>query len=516
MAFQADGKRIAKNTIILYIRQILIMVITLYTSRVVLQTLGADDYGIYNVVGGFVTMFNVISGAFTVAISRFMAYVIGEGNEKKVGELFSTALMVQCCMGLFIVLLLATGGVWYVTNIMVLPEGRTEAALWVLAFSAVSFFINLISVPYNALIVAHEHMKAYAYIAIFEAAMKLLISFAIIVSPLDKLITYSFLTVLSAVIVRFCYSVYCNRHFTGCKFRLRVHMSTLKEMMSFVGWAFLGNGAMVLRDQGTNMILNLFGGTIVNAARGIAQNVNNAVISFVNNFMQATQPEITKLKATDQIKEMHALIFRSCRICYFLMLLFTIPLSKNIDYVLKIWLGEVPEYTSAFVVLTLMDSLIAALNNPLLYGVLAAGKIKVYEIAMSSMCMLTLVINYGMLSLGLSPVYVYIALLIFRFFVMFSLVWQSKIYGLKWRDFIKHVAVRVVITTTVCVFAAVIVDFSFINIDFLKFLMETGIIVLLNGCAIFMIGFSQIERKTILTVIKTKILPKINVTAREK
>lgn len=509
MAFQADSKKIAKNTIILYMRQILIMVITLYTSRVVLQTLGADDYGIYNVVGGFVTMFNVISGAFTVAISRFMAYVIGEGNEKKVGELFSTALMVQCCMGLFIVLLLATVGVWYVMNVMVLPEGRTEAALWVLAFSTVSFFINLISVPYNALIVAHEHMKSYAYIAIFEAIMKLLISFAIVVSPLDKLITYSFLTVLSAIIVRFCYSVYCNKNFTGCKFRLRVHMSTLKEMLSFVGWAFLGNGAIVLRDQGTNMILNLFGGTIVNAARGIAQNVNNAVQSFVNNFMQATQPEITKLKATDQIKEMHALIFRSCRICYFLMLIFTIPLSKNIDYVLKIWLGEVPEYTSAFVILTLMDSLIAALNNPLLYGVLAAGKIKVYEIVMSSMCMLTLIINYGMLSFGLTPVYVYIALLIFRICVMLSLVWQSKTYGLKWKDFIKYVAIRVTITTTICVVTAVIINFSFINIDFLGFFLETGVIVLLNACTIFMIGFSSVERKSIITVIKTKVLSKI-------
>lgn len=509
MAFQADSKKIAKNTIILYMRQLLIMVISLYTSRVVLQTLGADDYGIYNVVGGFVTMFNVISGAFTVAISRFMAYVIGEGNEKKVGELFSTALMVQCCMGLFIVLLLATVGVWYVTDIMVLPEERTGAALWVLAFSAVSFFINLISVPYNALIVAHEHMKAYAYIAIFEAVMKLLISLAIVVSPLDKLITYSCLTVLAAIIVRLCYSIYCNKNFTGCKFRLRVHMSTLKEMMSFVGWAFLGNGAMVLRDQGTNMILNLFGGTIVNAARGIAQNVNNCVISFVNNFMQAAQPEITKLKATNQLKEMHALIFRSCRICYFLMLIFSIPLSKNIDYVLKIWLGEVPEYTSAFVILTLMDSLIAALNNPLLYGVLAAGKIKVYEIVMSSMCMLTLLINYVILGLGFTPVYVYIALLIFRIFVMLSLVWQSKIYGLKWRDFLTQVAIRIIITTTICFFVAVIVDFSFIGINLLSFLMETGVIVVLNGCAIFMIGFSHAERTSIINAIKTKIFSRI-------
>lgn len=485
------------------------MVITLYTSRVVLQTLGADDYGIYNVVGGFVTMFNVISGAFTVAISRFMAYVIGEGNNKKVGELFSTALMVQCCMGLFIVLLLATVGVWYVVNIMVLPDGRTGAALWVLAFSALSFFINLMSVPYNALIVAHEHMKAYAYIVIFEAIMKLLISFAIVISPLDKLIAYSFLTGLSTVIVRFCYSIYCNKNFTGCKFSLRVHKDMLKEMMSFVGWAFMGNGAVVLRDQVTNMILNLFGGTTVNAARGIAQNVNNAVQSFVNNFMQATQPEITKLKATDQLMEMRALIFRSCRVCYFLMFILSVPLIRNIDYVLHIWLGEVPAYTNLFVAFTLMDSLIAALNNPLLYGVLATGQIKVYEIVMSLMCILSLPINYWLLSLGITPAYVYIVIVIIRFLVLLSLVWQSKTYGLKWVDFIKYVAIRVVIITVVCVITAAVVDFSFVSIGFIRFFLETGVIVLLNACAIFMIGFSGTERRGIVAVIKTKFLPKI-------
>ena len=509
MAFQADSKKIAKNTIILYMRQILIMVITLYTSRIILQTLGADDYGIYNVVGGFVTMFNVISGAFTVAISRFMAYVVGEDNEEKLEELFSTALVVQCCMGVLIVLLLSTVGVWYVTSIMVLPAGRTEAALWVLLFSSVSFFINLISVPYNALIVAHEHMKAYAYIAIFEAIMKLLISFAIVVSPFDKLITYSFLTVLTAIIVRFCFSAYCNRNFTGCKFHLKVHRSMLREMMSFVGWAFLGNGAVVLRDQGTNMILNLFGGTTVNASRGIAQNVNNAVQSFVNNFMQATQPEITKLKATDQLKEMRALIFRSCRVCYFLMLILSVPLIKNIDYVLAIWLGDVPAYTNLFVAFTLMDTLLAALNNPLLYGVLATGQIKVYELVMSTMCILSLPVNYWLLSLGITPAYVYIVIVIIRFLILLSLVWQSKTYGLKWKDFIYYVAIRVIVTTVLCVVVAVLVDFSFINIGFLRFLMETGVIVLLNGAAIFMSGFSVAERKIISSIIKTKVLTKI-------
>lgn len=514
MAFQADSKKIAKNTIILYMRQILIMVVTLYTSRVVLQTLGADDYGIYSVVGGFVTMFNVISGAFTVAISRFMAYVIGEGNEKKVEDLFSTALMVQCCMGMFIVLLLATVGVWYVANIMVLPEGRTTAALWVLSFSAVSFFINLISVPYNALIVAHEHMKAYAYIAIFEAIIRLLVSFTIVISPIDKLITYSFLTVLTAIMVRFCYSVYCNRHFTGCKFRLRIHKRLLKEMMSFVGWAFLGNGAIVTRDQGTNMILNLFGGTPVNAARGIAQSVNNAVLGFVNNFMQATQPEITKLKATDQLTEMRGLILKSCRICYFLMLILSVPLIKNIDYVLSIWLGDVPLYTNLFVIFTLMESLIVALNNPLLYGVLATGQIRAYEITLSVMCICSLPINYILLGSGITPAYVYIVMVVVRFFITLALLWQSKLYGLRWRDFIYHVAIRVVITTIACIAVAYIVDFNFINFRFLRFIIETIIIVVLNGCSIFLIGFPKSEKERMLSILKIWILSIIRARKR--
>ena len=279
-------------------------------------------------------------------------------------------------------------------------------------------------------------------------------------------------------------------------------------MMSFVGWAFLGNGAMVLRNQGTNMILNLFCGTAVNAARGVAQNVNNAVLSFVNNFMQATQPEITKLKASDQLIEMRDLIFRSYRICYFLMLIFSVPLIKNIDYVLAVWLGEVPIYTNVFVVLTLMDSLIAALNNPLLYGILATGQIKTYEIVMSSMCTLTLPLNYFLLNYGVTSEYVYVVLLVLRFFIMILLVWQSKTYGLRCKDFVTHVVTRIAITTILCVVAALAITFTFIRIDILRFLLETGVIVFLNGSLIFLIGFSSTEKRMIISIIKTKLLPK--------
>jgi O-antigen/teichoic acid export membrane protein len=391
---------------------------------------------------------------------------------------------------------------------MVLPDGRTEAALWVLFFSAISFFIGLISVPYNSLIVAHEHMKAYAYIAILEALMKLGVAFAIVVSPLDKLITYGFLTMLTSIVVRFCYSVYCNKHFDGCKFNLKIHRALLKEMMSFVGWAFLGNGAITLRDQGTSMIMNLFGGTVVNAARGIAQNVNSAVASFVNNFIQATQPEITKLRATNQLVEMRKLIYRSCRIAYFLMVLICVPLIKNIDYVLAIWLGEVPDYTSIFITMTLIETMISALNQPLIYGVLAAGKIKVYEIALTTVSLLSLPINYIILDAGFSPVYVYFVIVCVRAVILLLLVWQSKTYEMTFQDFIFNVGFRAVLTTMICVAIAFVINFSMIDIAFLQFLLETVLIVCCNTVVIFVFGFTGDEKNKVVIAVKKKIIKK--------
>ena len=487
-------------------RLILIMLISLYTVRVVLRALGADDYGIYNVVGGFVLMFNVLSGAFSVAIVRFIACAIGEGNEKKIQDLFSTALSVQCILGLIIVFLQVTIGAWYVIDVMVLPEGRTVAALWVLFFSAVSFFINLMSVPFNALIIAHEHMRAYAYIAVFEVLIKLGVALAITILPFDRLVIYSLLTMLAAVIVRISYSVYCNIHFNGCRFRLALNKMLFKEMMSFIGWAFLGNGAVVLRDQGTDMILNFFGGTPVNAARAIAQIVNSATQGFANNFMQAVQPAITKLSASGQLKEMQALILRSCRISYFLVLILSLPLVKNIDYILALWLEKVPEYTNIFVVLTLVDSLLVALNNPLLFGVLAVGRIKVYEITMSALSILSLPIIFMVLSYGAILVYAYIVIIAVRFFITLTLVWQSKTYCLKWRDFHTNVVGRILPVTIICIVVTKFLNLQPINIAFPDILLESGIAFILHGIVVFLIGFSNEERAAIVIVLKSKIL----------
>ena len=349
-------------------------------------------------------------------------------------------------------------------------------------------------------------MKIYAYIAIFEALMKLVVSFAIVISPFDKLISYSFLTVLTAILVRAAYSYYCRKKFECCKFHFNIHFNLLKEMMAFVGWAFLGNGAVVIRDQGTNMILNLFGGTTINAARGIAQNVNNAVITFANNFMQATQPEITKLKATDQLDEMRNLIFRSCRIAYFLMLVLSLPIIKNIDYILQIWLGEVPAYTNIFIILTLIDSMIASLNNPLLYGVLACGQIKIYEIVMSSMCILCMPIIYGILYIGAIPVYVYIVIVVLRFLITLILIWQSKIYGLRWEDFLYNVGIRVLAVTFISISAGGLISFDIFKFEFLNFFVESGILFIFTGIITFSIGLTKPEKIILVKLVKSKAL----------
>ena len=509
MAFHVSNKRIAKNTIILYMRLILVMLISLYTVRIVFRALGVEDYGVYNIVAGFVSMFSVLSGAFSVAIARFIAYVIGEGNENKLADLFSTALIIQFILGVVIILLLATVGVWYVNNIMVLPQERTAAALCVLFFSAVSFFINLISVPFNALIIAYEHMRAYAYIAVFEVIMKLGVAFTTTVSPFDKLITYSFLTVLAAVMVRISYSIYCNFHFPTCKFHLKLNKNLFKEMMSFVGWAFLGNGAVVFRDQGTDMILNFFGGTPINTARAITQIVNGAVQGFANNFMQAVHPAITKLSASNQLAEMRTLIFRSCRISYFLIFILSLPLIKNIDYVLTLWLGTVPEYANIFIILTLVDSLLVALNTPLLFGVLAIGKIKVYEITMSALCILCLPIIFAILGFGATFAYAYLVIIIVRILITFTLVWQSKTYDLNWRDFYSNVVAKILPATIICIVVTKFLTLPIVNMDFLGFLLESGIIFTLQGAIIFLTGCSKQERTTIVTLLKTRILAKV-------
>ena len=351
----SNTHRIAKNTVMLYMRTLLTMFVSLYTSRVVLRALGIMDYGVYNAVGSTVAMFSVLSGSLSSAISRFITFELGRGNIAKLKRVFSTAIIVQLILALVIVLVAETIGLWFLNHKMVIPPERLLAARWVYQFSIITFVVGLISVPYNAAIIAHEKMATFAYIGIFEALAKLGVAFAISTAQCDRLILYGLLLMGIAVTVRFIYGVYCKRRFEECTYRFVYDKGLLKEMTSFAGWNFIGASSAVLRDQGGNIILNIFGGAAVNAARGFAIQISTAIQSFVQNFMTALNPQITKSYANGNHEYMMSLIFRGARFSYYILLLLSLPVIINADYILRLWLVDVPDHTTAFVQLVLTD-----------------------------------------------------------------------------------------------------------------------------------------------------------------
>lgn len=310
----ANNKRIAKNTLLLYFRMLFMMAVSLYTSRVVLNALGVEDFGIYNVVGGVVAMFSMLSGSLSAAITRFITYELGKGNQENLKKIFSSSVTIQIGLAILIIVVAEAIGVWFLNMKMNIPDVRITAANWVFQFSILTFAVNLISVPYNASIIAHERMSAFAYISILEAIGKLAIVFLIVISPMDKLIFYAILMCAVALIVRLAYGVYCKRHFEECTYHFIFDRDLLKHMFGFAGWNFIGATSAVLRDQGGNVVINLFCGPAANAARGIAFQVNNAISGFVTNFMTALNPQITKSYAAGDRKYMMTLIFQGARL----------------------------------------------------------------------------------------------------------------------------------------------------------------------------------------------------------
>lgn len=398
-----NNNRIAKNTILLYFRMILVIVITFYTSRVVLNRLGANDYGVYSVVGGIVTMFSILSASLSSAISRFLTYELGKKNEDRLKTIFSTSVIIQGLLGLLITILLETGGVWFLYNKMNINPERMVAANWVLQCSAITFVINMLSVPYNAAIIAHEKMQAFAYISLLEVSLKLGIAFLLYVSWFDSLIVYAILIAATSVIIRIAYGIYCKRHFKECKLEWAFDKRILKDMLSYSGWNFIGSSSAILRDQGVNIIINIFCGTVVNAARGVAMQINTAVHGFSQNFLLAVNPQIIKSYASGDMKYVFNLAFRSSRFSYYLLFCLSLPLIVDMKWILNLWLTDVPEYTASFSVLVLILGMVETLSIPLMYINQAYGKIKVYQLTVGGIQMLNFPLAYLLLWMKFSP-----------------------------------------------------------------------------------------------------------------
>lgn len=443
-----DTGRIAKNTAMLYIRMLVTIGIGLYTSRIVLQQLGVNDYGIYNVVGGIVTVFSIVSSSMTSAISRFLTYELGKGHEDKLRKVFSTAVEIQILLGLIVILLVEAGGVWFLNERMNIAPERMGAANWVLQCSLGYFFVNMISIPYNACIVAHEKMQAFAYISILEAVLKLAIAFMLFIPWFDSLKLYAVLMMLSAIAIRYTYNLYCKRHFKECKFEFIREKGIVKEILSFSGWNFIGSSSAILRDQGVNIIMNQFCGTAVNAARGLALQVNSYITAFSINFMMAVNPQIIKSYAREDLVYMRQLAMTSARLSYCLLLALSLPIIIIAPYILHLWLGQVPDYTVIFVRLVLLLGMSEALSLPLQFVVQATGKIRTYQIVVGGLQMMNFPVSYLFLYLGYAPEVTFIISIAISQICLFTRLFMiRRLVGFPIWGFMKDVYFRILLVT---------------------------------------------------------------------
>lgn len=501
-----DKRRIAKNTLLLYIRMFLMILIGLYTSRVVLRTLGVSDYGVYNVVGGMVSMFAFLNSAMVAASQRFISYELGRNDKKKLNEVFCTSVNIHAIIAVVIFVLSETVGLWFVNTQLVIAADRMVAANWVYQFSVLTFMTIVMSVPYNSCIVAHEHMKAFAYIGIIEAVLRLIIVFLLIVSAFNKLILYSFLMFAVSFVIRILYSVYCKKHFRECAYRFIVNGKLLKRMLSFAGWSIFGNLGFSFKDQGSNIILNLFYGTSVNAARGIAMQVSGLITTFSSNFSMALCPQITKQYASDNIKTCLELVYSGARYTFYLLALISIPFLINIDYVLKLWLGEVPEYTAIFLIISMVVAMLHAGTVTVTTALQATGHIKAFQIGICVIMLLELPMAYILLSYGFPPYYALypgiftcVIAIFFRIYLLKKMIPECSVINYIFFVFIRSIAVLIV------AWIASYYIRSFFSDSFFTVVITSLISVIIFISLVFTLGISGNERTMVLNKVKMLI-----------
>lgn len=506
MSQSNNNKRIAKNTLLLYFRMLFMMAVSLYTSRVVLNTLGVEDYGIYNVVGGVVAMFGFINGSMSSATQRYITFALGKGDKTRLQTVFSTTLQIHTLIAGIIVLLGETIGLWFLYNKMQIPADRMDAAFWVLQCSIVATVVMIISVPYNADIIAHEKMLAFAYISILEVVLKLVIVYMLVVFSFDKLILYVFLLLAIQLMIRFCYSIYCNRHFEETKYRHVWDKALFKEMTGFAGWSLFGNLASVLFSQGLNMLLNVFFGPVVNAARAVAVQVQSAIQQFVGNFQMALNPQITKTYAKGELGDMHRLMFRSARFSFFLLFFLSLPVLFETNFILTIWLKTVPEHTVVFLRIMICTSLIYTLSNPLIIANQATGKVKKYQAICGSILLLILPVSYISLRLGCPAYSVFIVHFVMESLTqMVRMILLRPMIGIRVRDYFNHIYKQVLVVVGVSIILPTLV---YLNIEagIFRFVIVGLVCVVSVSTAAYLLGLSANER----VFVKAKAVAALN------
>lgn len=498
----SQTRRIARNTLMLYVRMLVLMLVGLYTSRVVLDALGENDFGIYDVVGGVVAMFTIISGSLNSAISRFITFELGKTDGQRLNKVYSTAVLIQLVIAAVVVSVAEPVGLWFISNEMTIDPSRIPAARMVLHFSLASFVINMMSVPQMASITAHEKMSAYAYIGLLDGFLRLGAAVLISRSSSDRLVLYAALMTMTVLLVRMAYGLYCRRYFPECRFRMVRDLSLVREMFSFAGWNFIGVSAGVLRDQGGKILINIFTGPAVNAARGVALQLSGAVQGFVTNFMTAVNPQITKSYAAGDREYMYFLISKSSRMSYYLLFVLALPVLFNTGYLLDLWLKDVPSHSELFVQLFLVFTLSESLSNPLITAQLATGNIRNYQLVVGGLQLLNIPLSYVFLKLGAVPeVTVMVAVAISQICLFARLFMLRGMIGLPAGDFLKKVYLNVIAVSAAALAVPLAADPALPD-TFSGFAASVMICVCSAGLSVMFIGLRASERRELASMLK--------------
>lgn len=505
------NKRIAKNTFYLYIRMLLTMVVTLYTSRVVLNTLGVDDFGIYNLIGGIVLLFVFLNTSMSNATQRFLNYELGkeeqEGNSEMLRRTFSISMTAHISIALLALLLAETVGLWLVNTLLNIPEGREAAANWVYQFAILTFIVNIVRVPYNASIIAYEKMSFFAYLSIFEVILKLGMVYLLVMSEWDKLILYSILMFGVALCCNIVYRFYCRRKFQICRYKFLWDKEMYFNLMGFSGWSMLGGAANIGAQHGGNILINIFSGVTANAAFGVSNQVSTAIYSFVNNFQQAFNPQIVKLYVANERDALYKLVFRTSLFSFYLLLIIAIPLTININTVLILWLKQVPEYSAVFCTLMIGFYLIEAIQIPLWMTIMATGKIKWYAILIDGLTLLNLPISFLLLLNGMPPAAVLVTrmalnlvtAIVRTIYIKYHMQFPSGAY-------FRQVILRAV-TVMIVAFGASIFIKGYFSDSLPSFFIVTLLSIAMTAVVIYTLGISTNDRKYLTNALRSKLKP---------
>lgn len=506
----SNNKTLAKNTLFLYFRMLLTMLIGLYTSRVVINVLGISDYGIYNVIGGIVAIFASLNGAMASASSRYITFYIGRNDQTQLKHIFSILALFHIFIAVIILLLCETIGLWFFYEKMQIPSDRMNVAFWLLQFSYASVFLSVINTPYTSLIVGREKMDIYAYISVFDSLAKLIIVLLISYSPIDKLLFYGFFLFVIQFVDFILYRVYCRRRFPESIMTLNINRGIVKEIICYSGWSLFGNLAFAANTQGVNLLLNMFFGPVVNAARGVAVQVNNLINSFVSNYQMALNPQIVKNFASENFNRMHTLMFASARYGFYLLFVISLPVFLESEILLELWLKIVPQNTVLFLRIILCTCLVGSLANSWTVAAGATGNIRKYSLMVGLLMLLVVPVSYLFLRNGFPALCVFVVHFIFSCFCLIARVFIiHRMINMKIIEYLRGVCVPVFFVSIAAFVIPFILHINMVQ-SWTRFFIVTLVSFICSLACVWCLGLKKNEKNVVFMAIK-KVLAKFQI-----